>query len=81
MNERWQGRITKDRPYLFLSEEIADLLGYADRKQVRRAMKDGTFPVPFFKIHGRICLDRAVLSRFFKEIRRDQLEQYEKMYG
>lgn len=57
------------RPWWFLDDELAHLFGYAHRESARQAMTAGTFPVPARKIRNLWCVDKAVVKRYFDEIR------------
>ena len=67
-----------ERPYWFVDEDLAWLFGYSKLHNARRAMARDKFPIPAFKLHGYWCVDRRVVLRYFQEIRREQMAEYEK---
>ena len=66
-----------ERPYWFLDDDLVNLFGYAYVVNARYAITHGTFPIPTYKIGRFHAADKAVVARYFKEIRFEQLELYE----
>ena len=66
-----------ERPYWFLDEDLAHLMGYSSRSGAVTAMREGRFPIPAFKLRGYWCVDREVVRRYFGRIRTEQLREFE----
>ena len=67
-----------ERPYWFVDDDLAHLFGYLDRGSARRALRVDRFPIPAFKINASWCVDRRVVLRYFKEIRTEQMAEFER---
>ena len=66
-----------ERPYWFLDDDLAYLFGYPTIQAARSSISRGKFPIPTFKIRSMHCADRRVVTRYFQEIRREQLAEFE----
>ena len=57
-------------------DEIWYDLGYQNRRGLVRAIRKGTFPLPYYTIAGRKVVDRLVFHTFFRKQCADGLKQF-----
>ena len=50
-------------------DEVWYNLGYINRRAALRAIRKGTFPLPYFELAGRKVVDQLVFHTFFRKQR------------
>ena len=57
-------------------DEIWYDLGYQNRRGAVRAIRKGTFPLPYFELAGRKVVDKLVFQALFRKQREDGLKSF-----
>ena len=57
-------------------DEIWYDLGYQNRRGLVRAIRKGTFPLPYYTIAGRKVIDTVVFHTFFRKQRETGLKSF-----
>ena len=63
---------------IFELNELAEIFEYKNKRALQHAMRQGTFPIPTFKIPpitGRVVAHQAVVERYFDDMREEGLAE------
>lgn len=66
---------------IFEIEELVEIFDYTNRRAAIRAIKDGTFPVPVFKLAKRWVSHIDAVNLYFEEQRQASMTWLKDHYG
>ena len=66
---------------IFEFDELVEIFEYTNSRAARRAIKNGTFPVPVFELANRTVAHIDAVTLFFSEQRQASMQWLKHRYG